>query len=286
MKPQTWVTVAASCLRDPAVRPPLAHGEVHIWRASQTVDPPVLSRLYALLDADEKARADRFIFQRDHDRFIVARGILRELLAAYIGSAAAEIRFHYGPQGKPSLLVGSSQLRLKRAEASGFDDAEKSPLDRATEISPIRFNMSHSHGLAAFAFAIDRELGIDIELIRPDFGGEEIAQRFFSRDEVSELMSLPSEVRAEAFFLCWTRKEAYIKGRGQGLQIPLTSFSVSLTPGGPEHLRAADASYWQLHSFSPMQNYAAALIAEAKGSSLGSPVTKNNLALHFFDWQP
>lgn len=251
MTPQNWVSAASKSSREmPA--PPLAAGEIHIWRASQTVEPAILSRLHALLDAEEKARAERFVFQRDRDRFIVARGILRELLAAYIGCAPEQIGFEYGPQGKPSLRAGESET-----------------------LGHMHFNASHSHGLAAFAFALDRELGIDVELIRSDFGGEEIAQRFFSRDEVAELMSLPPKARAEAFFFCWTRKEAYIKARGQGLQIPLTSFSVSLTPGQPEQLRAGDASRWELRSFQPREDYAGALVAEGKGN-----------LLRYFDWHP
>lgn len=252
MKPQEWITAATNASRDLSGTLPLAPGGIHIWRATQTVEPAVLSRLYVLLDAEEKARAERFVFQRDRDRFIAGRGVLRELLAAYIGCAPAGIGFDYGPQGKPS-------LRAREPEALGR----------------IRFNTSHSHGLAAFAFALDCELGVDVELIRSDFGGEEIAERFFSRDEVAELMSLPAEARAEAFFLCWTRKEAYIKARGQGLQIPLASFSVSLTPGQPEQLCAVDASRWELRSFQPKEAYAGALVAEGKGHSL-----------RYFDWHP
>lgn len=288
MTPQNWVTVAAHSLADTAVRSPLAPGEIHIWRASQTVEPAVLARLHAPLDADEKARAERFVFQRDRDRFIAAHGILRELLAGYIGCAPAGIGFDYGPQGKPS-------LRPTDSTASRTADAT-SRFDRARTVSRVRFNMSHSQGLAAFAFALDRELGIDVELIRADFGGEDIAKRYFSRDEVAELMSLPPEMRAEAFFLCWSRKEAYIKARGQGLQIPLTSFSVSLTPGAPERLRADDASRWELRSFQPHEDYAGALIAEAAHSStnLSSPgslarssvVEGRDLSLRYFDWRP
>ncbi|MGH9735393.1 MAG: 4'-phosphopantetheinyl transferase family protein [Candidatus Acidiferrales bacterium] len=270
MTPQNWIAVALNSLQDAAVCPPLASGEVHIWRASQTVEPPVLSRLHALLDADEKARAERFVFQRDRDRFIVAHGILRQLLAAYIGCAPAEIDFDYGPQGKPSL------------KPSRFNRAETTPFNRAEENSRVRFNMSHSQGLAVFAFALDRDLGIDVELIRADFGGQDIAQRYFSRDEVAELMSLPPEIRAQAFFLCWSRKEAYIKARGQGLQIPLTSFSVSLTPDAPECLSADDASRWELRSFQPKEDYAGALITEAARSS----VAEGRFSLRFFDWQP
>lgn len=303
MTPQNWVTVTAKSLWDTTVPLPLAPGEVHIWRAAQAVEPPVLSRLHALLDPAEKARAERFVFQRDRDRFIVAHGILRELLAAYIGCAAAEIGFDYGPQGKPSLKSSrfdcaesrlrtansparfdrADESRLDRSETTSLDGTEASRLDRPETNSSVRFNMSHSQGLAAFAFAHNRELGIDVELIRPDFGGEGIAKRYFSRDEVAELMSLAPEIRAEAFFLCWSRKEAYIKARGQGLQIPLTSFAVSLTPGAPERLRADDASRWELRSFQPKEGYAGAVIAEATGTS---PAEGHSLSLRFFDWRP
>lgn len=265
MTPQNWEIIAAESLRN-AAAPPLASGEVHIWRASQTVEPAVLARLHALLDPAEKARAERFIFHRDRNRFVVARGILRELLAAYMGCAPTQVGFDYGPQGKPSLRAAHPFAQR------------------------IRFNASHSHGLAAFAFALDRELGIDVELIRSDFGGEEIAQRFFSSDEVAELMSLPEETRAEAFFLCWTRKEAYIKARSEGLQIPLASFSVSLTPGQAEQLRAADASRWELRSFRPREDYAGALVAEMTvlppADAKGPPAAERGVSVRFFDWQP
>ncbi len=228
----------------PAVQPTLEKNEVHIWRASQNVGQGVLSRLCAHLDSAEKARAERFVFPRDRDRFIVARGLLRELLADYAGCRPAEIEFEYGPQGKPLLA---------------------SPASAAARMT---FNVSHSHGLAAYAFALGAPLGIDIERIRSDFGGTEIAQRYFSPEEVAELNGLPPEARANAFFLCWTRKEAYIKARGEGLQIPLTSFRVSLTPGRPEELRAADGFRWELLSFEPAPEYAGAVVVEGRGMSL------------------
>jgi len=332
MTPQNWVTIAANSLRDTTAFPPLAPGEVHIWRASQAVEPDVLSRLDATLNSAEKARAARFVYARDRDRFIAASGILRELLAAYIGCAPAQIEFDRGPRGKPSLRAAGSPSRVDPAHASRFNReevtldpagasrfhrAEESPpdraeqsrsnraemsrFDRAEKASRIRFNVSHSQGLAAFAFALDRELGVDVEQIRENFGGEQIARHYFSPDEVAELMSLPPETRAEAFFLCWTRKEAYIKARGEGLYISLASFSVSLTPGAPERLRADDASRWELRSFQPKEGYAGAVMVEAAassssspasltGSSAGSPISssaaESSLSLRFFDLRP
>jgi 4'-phosphopantetheinyl transferase len=213
--------------------------EIHVWRASLDCDETLVSKLEATLASVEKARADRFVFQRDRNAFIAARGILRELLGRYVNRDAAHLEFDYGAQGKPSLRAESSQKL-------------------------VRFNVSHSHGMALLAFALDRHVGVDVELIRPDFAGERIAERFFSPQEVAELRSLPPTLQDEAFFLCWTRKEAYIKARGEGLQIPLTSFHVSLTPGKPELVQAADSSRWSLRSLRPGPRYVGAVVGEGR----------------------
>jgi 4'-phosphopantetheinyl transferase len=217
--------------------------EIHVWRASLDCDETMIRRLEATLASDEKVRADRFVFQRDRNAFIAARGILRELLGRYVSRAAAHLEFDYGAQGKPILRTESSQ-------------------------KSIQFNVSHSHGMALFGFALERHLGVDVELIRPDFAGERIAERFFSPQEVTELRSLPPTLQDEAFFLCWTRKEAYIKARGEGLQVPLKSFHVSLTPGKPELLQAADSSRWSLRSLRPDPRYVGAVVGEGKSWQL------------------
>jgi 4'-phosphopantetheinyl transferase len=226
----------------------LEDGEVHIWRVPLRLDTGVLDRVRLSLSADEGSRANRFVFAADRDSFVAARGILRELLGSYVGTAPAELKFDYGLQGKPAL--GPSH-------------------------PPIQFNLSHSHGLAVYAFARERQLGIDLELIRPEFAGDEIAERYFSSAELEELRALPSEARAEGFFLCWTRKEAYVKARGEGLQIPLASFDVSLTPGKQEELRSEDALRWEIHSFEPGAQYVGAVVAEGRG-----------LHLRYWDWAP
>jgi len=117
----------------------------------------------------------------------------------------------------------------------------KPALDLEETQQCVRFNLSHSHGLAVFAFSLDREIGIGLELIRFNFATDEIAVRYFFPRELAEWRALPSDSRAEGFFLCWTRKEAYVKARGAGLHFPLDSFSVSLTPGKPEILESADS---------------------------------------------
>jgi 4'-phosphopantetheinyl transferase len=109
---------------------------------------------------------------------------------------------------------------------------------------------------------------VDVEMVRPDFAGEKIAERFFSPQEVRELRSLPAAVQDEGFFLCWTRKEAYIKARGEGLQIPLKSFHVSLTPTKPARLQADDSSRWSLRSLRLAGRYVGAVVGEGKGWKL------------------
>lgn len=221
--------------------PELANDEIHVWRASLVSDQTTLRRFESTLADDERGRAQRFIFERDRDRFVAARGILRDLLGVYLGCPPRAIRFAYGPEGKPALASDPMQ-------------------------TPLCFNLSHSHGFAVFAIGRSRDIGIDLELIRPDFGGEDIAKRYFSPKEVAELRRLPPGLREEGFFLCWTRKEAYIKAKGEGLHIALDSFDVSLSPGGPVLLSSADALRWSIHSFIPFpdssQNFVAALVAE------------------------
>jgi 4'-phosphopantetheinyl transferase len=220
----------------------LSTGELHIWRAPLDVAEEFVKGFAAHLSADEIARAEKFVFARDREHFIVARGILRMLLGRYLRKPPAGIAFCKGPRDKPYL----------RAE---------------TGEPPLQFNLSHSHGLALYAFAMQREVGIDLEKLRPDFASTEIAERFFSRLEQEELRALPPELRTEGFFLCWTRKEAYLKARGDGLRIPLESFDVTLTPRQPAELRSTDSARWTLLSFTPAPDYVAAAVAEGSAWS-------------------
>jgi 4'-phosphopantetheinyl transferase len=227
----------------PGTTSDLAGDEVHVWRVYLIGDGTASRHIASILSADEQARATRFIFERDRHRYISARGILRDLLGKYMQCAPQKIEFEYGPHGKPAVASPNSR-------------------------SGISFNLSHSHGLAVVAMARNREVGIDVELIRPEFAGEDIAKRYFSVTEVAELNALPAQRKAEGFFLCWTRKEAYIKARGDGLHMPLDSFSVSLSPNNPAKLSSADESRWSMESFVPSvaqgSRYVATVVAEGK----------------------
>ena len=227
----------------PLATPELARGEIHVWSASLVTDEVTLRSLEATLVDEERERARRFIFERDRDRYVAARGILRDLLGQYLRCAPQSVEFVYGPHGKPA-LAGAA---LRPA---------------------ICFNLSHSHGLAVVAIGREQEVGIDVELIRAEFASEAIAKRYFSAKEIDELSRLPAELRTEGFFLCWTRKEAYIKAKGDGLRIPLDSFDVSLTPGKQATLSSVDKSHWSIESFVPClvsdSRYVAAIVAQGK----------------------
>lgn len=218
----------------------LGANEVHVWRISLDCDPVVRSRLEGTLAADELARADRFFSQVDRNHFVVARGFLRELLGTYLRLAPSKIQFYYGHNGKPALNV-------------------------ETHSPPLQFNLSHSGGLAVCAFSIERRLGVDVELVRPQIAAEDIAVRYFSPRELAELRKLPQVMQAEGFFSCWTRKEAYVKAHGAGLTIPLESFAVSLAPEDPVELQSQDSNEWSMHSFKPSEGYVAAIVVEGKG---------------------
>ncbi len=135
----------------------------------------------------------------------------------------------------------------------------------------LRFNISHCGDLALYAFARSRELGVDVERVTPGMASEKIASQFFSPAEVAALRAVPKPRRAEAFFACWTRKEAYIKARGKGLSLPLDRFAVSITPGDAALLSSCspgDVERWSLRELEPGSGYAGALAVEGKGWSL------------------
>jgi len=150
---------------------------VHVWRAALDVPESQVRSLWDTLTADERQRAERYIFEKDRTHFVVARGLLRVLLGRYLRQDPPHLRFTYGPHGKPALATDTG---------------------RAT----LCFNVSHSHGLALYAVTRGREVGVDVERIRPEVAQEKIAERFFSPREVTVLRALPTPLQATAFFAC------------------------------------------------------------------------------------
>jgi 4'-phosphopantetheinyl transferase len=216
--------------------------EVHVWRASLDVAPERLQTLSRTLSADERERAERFHFLRDRNRFVAARGLLRILLGRYLQMPPDQLRFGYNSYGKPFL---------------------------ANEDTFVRFNLSHSGVLALYAVTRGHEIGVDVEYVSEDVDTAGLGERFFSTREVAALNSLPAYQKQRAFFACWTRKEAYIKARGEGLSAALDSFSVSLKPAEPPALLNVEndpqeISRWCFQEIHPDPRYAAAVAVEGR----------------------
>ena len=166
---------------------------------------------------------------------------LRAVLGRQLCRDPKEIDFTYGAAGKPELIDLVSH--------------------------GLHFNLTHSHGVAIIAVCPGRPVGVDVERIRPEFAGEEIAARFFSPREQTMLRDLPADQRVEAFFRCWTRKEAFIKLLGAGLSFPLDEFDVSLAPGAPAELLAlrgdnAAKTHWSLREIAAPPGHVATVAVE------------------------
>jgi 4'-phosphopantetheinyl transferase len=224
--------------------------EVDIWRTHVDLSPDVLEQLKVTLSTEEKERAARFHFPADRDRFIAAHGCLRDVLARYLHCRPEQLRFTVNDYGKPAL-----------------NDHK------------LEFNLSHSDDFALVAITREHKVGVDLERIRPGISSDVIAQQYFSKAEVAELENLALKQREFAFFLCWTRKEAYIKAQGLGLSLPLESFDVSLTPNEPALLRAThtdpqEAARWTLLSLEIDPRYAAAVAVDGQ-----------DLELRLWDWK-
>jgi 4'-phosphopantetheinyl transferase len=232
-------------------RPPaevvLSSGDVHVWTAD--LDQPVHYRrwLARTLSVDERARANRFHFESDRRRFVAGRGLLRVILSRYLATKPDRLAFCYGPHGKPEV-----------AASQGEDD------------TTIRFNYSHSRGLALYAVARGRRIGVDLEILRPIPEADQIAAHFFSPRENAALRALPASQQCEAFFNCWTRKEALVKAVGDGLTRSVEQIDVTLVPGEPAMLNSVDgidsnpheAARWRLQALFPARGFVAALAVE------------------------
>ncbi len=233
---------AETTWRTPPAKLTLENDEVHVWRASLENDPPSLAHWLGTLSADERRRAERFHSSLHRDRFIAGRGILRDLLSRYLGTPAQDFQFCANTHGKPALVP-----------ASGASD--------------VRFNLSHSRGLALFAFTLGCEVGVDLESLRSSVRDVDLAERFFSPREIEVLRALPPDSQHEMFFHCWTRKEAYIKARGVGLSLGLSNFAVSLDSDMKNYLpiasnEDAEAQRWNLRRLDPGEGFAGAVAAE------------------------
>ncbi|HEX7181022.1 MAG TPA: 4'-phosphopantetheinyl transferase superfamily protein [Thermoanaerobaculia bacterium] len=231
--------------RLPAPGLELSPGEIHLWVVRLDPPPQQVEQLGRSLSDDEWQRANRFRFEQHRRQYVVGRGALRALLAAYLGSRPEQVRFTYGPRGKPFLS------------------------EPAAAESRLFFNLSNSSELALVGFVRGAEIGVDVEFMKPMPDLEQIAERFFSLSERETLRALAQEKKPEGFFNCWTRKEAYLKAVGEGLAAPLDSFDVTLAPGEPPRMLtlqgdAERAARWRFRHFHPAEEYIGALAIEGE----------------------
>jgi 4'-phosphopantetheinyl transferase len=240
------------CDRAFRVDTPLAlpDNEVHLWRldirAAAPVPMPAAEDRWAdLLSPEEKLRAERFIAPMARQHFVATRGLLRMLLGGYLAADLKTIAFRFSTKEKPGLSSPYAE-------------------------SKIEFNVSHSGGVALLAFTRGREIGVDVEQVRQGRDVDAIARRFFSLEEQKQFASVAAEEKYDAFSRCWTRKEAYIKAKGDGLSLPLGQFDVSLQAGASDALRAtrpdaAEAKRWSLCEVPAGAGYIGALCVAGHG---------------------
>ena len=232
---------------------------VDVWHLSLADLSGTATQLMTYLSDPEKQRAARFVLEQDRSRFIVCRALLRGVLAQTLSLSPETIHFEYGEKGKPNL-----------------------------HNNPLFFNLSHSNDQACIVTCRDTAVGVDVERIRPPARHTwvDLAQRFFSPAEIAELNALPSPQQSDAFFACWTRKEAYLKLHGLGLALPLNQFSVSVSPATPARLRATewnpeDVNKTSLHDLTAPTEYHACLAIAST-----APVALNTISIDALESLP
>jgi 4'-phosphopantetheinyl transferase len=236
--------------RDFHIEPSMAlpEDEVHLWRVDLNGLRNDEARWQNLLSPDEGERAFRFRFAVDRRRYAISRGVLRTILGSYLTSDPAGVAFSYSQREKPSLAPPHCDSR-------------------------ITFNISHSGGITLLAFTRHRDIGVDVEHIGRKSDLEAIARRFFSAHEQEQFFALPAEQRSQAFFRCWTRKEAYIKATGDGLSLPLSEFDVSIALGHQDALLAtrpdgSETARWSMREVSAGAGYVGALCVRGRDWTL------------------
>ncbi len=229
---------------EPAFREklPLVDNEVHLYRIFFSRQKQHLGDFIRVLSDDEKIDAARFHFQTDREHFIISHGMLRKVLSQYLDVEPIGLKFSYGVYRKPVL--------------EGTPDG-----------CSLCFNMSHSHDIALFALAWNSRIGVDVEYVHFIPDAEVIAKRFFAPQENIAFSAVPPNKKLEAFYNCWTRKEAFLKAMGDGLSRRLDSFTVSLVPEEPARLLSVEGepletSRWHLSAFKPAHQYVGAFAVE------------------------
>lgn len=220
----------------------ILQNQLHVWRADLDLPKMQVDSLQAILSTDEIERAGRFHFDTHKNRYIIARGILRQILGNYLAKDPGKLRFDYTTKGKPLLATNAGSATLS-------------------------FNLSHSGAFVLYAITLNRNIGIDIEHLSHEVSFMQIAQRFFSQGEISLLEGTDKNNMHELFFRYWTRKEAFLKAMGEGISFPMEKVDVSLINGtdlSPVTLVGdeRESARWYVKDLFPAPGYAAAVAVE------------------------
>lgn len=224
--------------------PRLEKDRVHLWRVNLDLPAVIIEELRVCLSPDEIDKANKFRFPQHNRRFVVARGVLRQLLGNYLQISPREIKFQYSDRGKPYLTT------------TGFHNS-------------LQFNISHSQEYALYGFTYDYPIGVDIEHLREMKDAVQIAQRFFSPQEFQSIDNLDSAQQQKVFFKLWTAKEAYLKATGTGLSGSLSSVNIGLNDMENPYLESIQGSIeavksWSMYPCIPALNYVGAIAIKAQ----------------------
>ncbi|REJ74440.1 MAG: hypothetical protein DWQ34_21300 [Planctomycetota bacterium] len=208
----------------------LHENELHVWRADLDRIAEPLEQLSQSLSAEEQNRANSYRFTRDRRRFVVRRALLRQLLARYAACEPDQVVLGVGQYAKPRLV-------------------------HPNRVPALEFNVSHTGGVAVFALTLGRAVGIDVESHCPR-EYLQIAERFYTPQELRRLTSAPGSARRDLFLRLWTCKEAALKALGAGLSIPLSAVEVSPPAVAPVVKIAEANGRWQRVQCLPLSSAA------------------------------
>jgi 4'-phosphopantetheinyl transferase len=233
----------------------LGRDEIHVWLTRAQWPSTSIRAVAEILSPEEQRKAQQFKFSQDGERHMIGRGLVRCLLGQLLYIRPSVLRFCYNAFGKPSICAAQNRRDLQ-------------------------FNISHSGDLIMVALAVGCQIGVDVERVREDLEIEGIAKYFLSTREQANLAALSSDQRRLGFFRCWTRKEAFIKARGEGLSLPGHLFDVTLNPAEPAELLAtrpdsSEVSRWVIRDVDAGVHYMAAIAKEGRGGPL-----------HTMEWHP
>lgn len=237
---------------DPIVDLHSLESQVDVWKAEISLQLEDIDWLYERLSNEERKRSDKYYFIQDRHRYILGHAMLRIILGYYLSVPPEQLAFGSNKFGKPYLSMS-------------YFENEK-----------VNFNISHAGDIVAIAITRMGEVGIDVERIREFNNSDQFVKRIFAKSEISDFQSLKRSDKNEAFFNCWTRKEAFIKALGTGLSFPLDRFSTTIKPCQKACLLQIDdpsikVSDWSMIVFKPRHGYAGALVVKAQNPIVAYP---------------